>query len=168
VGSIPAADTIFNRECDPMRVIVDTHQSCDYHHRGEGQFADWEERYSFSVIGARLADEDERTGSSSEGYKLPEGSSQAHVIWMSYDTGDSFGRAHGHGCILAVFADRKLAEKTLAEIEERCDDYSIEYTDDFGRRIKLHNPGAGYFEHVNSLNLETYTLSEAPIRRTFC
>lgn len=147
-----------------MRVIVDYQERCTHSEREPVQFGSWEETYDFDLLGVRVADEDEPTRYGQEGYLLPDGSTEAHVVWMQYSDGDSFGRAEGKGAIIGVWADRKLAEAALKTVHEKKDDFSIQVTDDFGREITLSNPGAGYFEHIDSINLDTYSLGSAPIR----
>lgn len=152
-----------------MRIIVTEEEICTSRYHSGEQFGDWEEHYSYDVVSARVANDDAGNSYGEEGYMIPDGSTEVHVIYMIYDTGDSFGSAYGRGAILGAFGNREVAEKALEEIEKQAklDKYSIEVEDDFKRKIKLSNPGAGYFESVNSINLRTFNLKSPNVTIKF-
>lgn len=150
-----------------MRVIVKESAELLDEQRSNQQYGSWSETWQYGIDGVRVDTAADDLGYDEEGYLLPAGSTMAHVLWMTYDTGDSFGNATGKGCILGVFADRKLAEAALAAVEKQIDEFTIKVKDDFGREISISNPGAGYFEHVQTINLDSYSLENASIRRTF-
>ena len=151
-----------------MRVIVKTSRQCTHSYHSGEQYGDWSESYSSSVESVRIADKDDDCGYNEDGYLIADGSTDAHVISVTYSSGDSFGSSSGNIDVLAVFGNRAKAEACLQILKEKIkDDYSIPVTDDFDREIKVYNPAAGYFESVESLDLETFNLANPNVRITF-
>jgi hypothetical protein len=85
------------------------------------------------------------------------------VLYMTYDTGDSFGRAYGKGEIIWVFKDPDLATKARlkweAENNKRDPEFSIEFEVDGGQTVKQGNPAAGYFENVGNIDVGTFLVN---------
>lgn len=150
-----------------MRVIVTEEETCEYARRSREKFGNWEERYSYDITGVRIATDDEKTCYGEEGFLVPDGTKRVYVIYMTYNTGDSFGNAYGRGAILGAFGNRNVAEKALKEIEKQKEKYSIEVVDDFGKPIKIGNPGAGYFETVTGIHLSSYDLDDVNLSIKF-
>lgn len=141
-----------------MRVSAELNSYVAHSYSGEGSFADWSESYTTTLGTVRTLGEDEDVLYPADGYKIPDGSEYAYVLWIEYGTGDSFGSADGCGSILGVFGSREVANKAKAEFEKCSCEFSIEISDDFDRKIKMSNPAAGYFEHVESVHLDEVKL----------
>lgn len=141
-----------------MRVIIDYNLSLDNSYHDGKQFGDWRDDYSFEIVCARKAADDEPTPYGSEGFIIPDEFEEVHVLWIRYSDGDSFGRAEGKGAIVGAFGDIGVANEAMKRLRAQEDDYTIEVKDDLGRQISMHNPGAGYFESIDSFNLETFSL----------
>ena len=88
-----------------------------------------------------------------------EAGTPVHVLWMTYSNGDSFGHGSGYGEILWVFEDADVARHALKAWQDNSEQYSITIKDETGRDIMLSNPGSGYFESVDSLQVDTFLLS---------
>lgn len=141
-----------------MRVIISTHLYCSYNEHSGEQFGSWEESWDFSVTGARIAKDDENTRYNEDGFKVPDGTTEVHVLSMHYSEGDSFGRAEGKGIVVGCWADIEKAKMAEEELRKNMNEYMIETIDDFDRIIKISNPGAGYFDSVDLIQLETFIL----------
>lgn len=139
-----------------MRIIVKEHSSCDYSYRSPEQYGDWEERNDYYIDAVFTADKDYKTSSYEEGFLIPDDSQYAYVIHMVYDTGDSFGRSYGHGVILGVFGNKEVADEALEQFHNQKKEWTFKIKDDNGNEISIHNPGAGYFEHIQYIELNTY------------
>lgn len=82
-----------------------------------------------------------------------------YVLWADYDTGDSFGRYCNQLELIDVFQTYAAADKARKELEELGEEcYSREYTRDDGAIISIHIPWAGYFESLNSINIDSVKL----------
>ena len=103
--------------------------------------------------------EDERRPYSSEVFTVPEGTEQVYVVYMIYSTGDSFGHSTGNIDIIHVTAREDAAHALAEKITKNPDEYSIEFVDDFARPIKISNRGAGYFERIDYVAVDCYSIS---------
>lgn len=139
---------------DALRVVVSSEERCtDRYHSGE-RYGDWSESYDFSITGAKVVDENYETRYEEDGFRIPAGCTQVYILYMTYSTGDTFGSASGKGEVLYAFGSREVAQAALDAVNENKNDFSIEFKDDFGREVKVYNPGAGYFEHIYNIDLE--------------
>lgn len=147
-----------------MRVTVEYDQYCteDYH-SGE-QFGDWRTSYSCSVTGVRVLGEDEKSGYHGETFLLPDDATTAYVVYMIYSTGDSFGHSDGNIDILHCTASSEKAHELAKKITENSNEYTIKFTDDFDREVSIHNNGAGYFESIDYIEVESFDLNGSPRR----
>ena len=78
---------------------------------------------------------------------------KVYVLVMTYSTGDSFGSSTGHKEVLWVFKDLEVAKDARKEVHDQDQDYDINFVTDGGKIIKLSNPAAGYFEHLEDLEV---------------
>lgn len=147
-----------------MELFVQYNEICTHSYREDKQYGDWVEQYDYEVKGisissrgrwSGLAYDEERINVSFEA----EAGTPLHILWMTYGSGDSFGRGDGYGEILWIFKDADVARRALETFRANAEQYSIPVKDDAGNAVTLHNPGSGYFESVNSLQVDTFILS---------
>lgn len=150
-----------------MRICVTYEELCTgSYHSGE-RYGDWSESYSSSVTGAYRIGDDEKTPYDSETFIVPDDATEVFVVYMIYDTGDSFGRADGKISIIHCTSNEEAADKLAKMITEKPDEYTIKFTDDFGREISLYNEGAGYFEHISYVGVERFSVGTGKSQRKY-
>lgn len=150
-----------------MRICVTYDELCtDSYHSGE-RYGDWGESYTSSVTGAYQLTEDENGPYSSENFLLPDGTTEVFVVYMIYDTGDSFGRADGKISIIHCTASEEAADRLAKQITENSDAYTIKFVDDFGRDISLYNAGAGYFESISYVGIEQFSVGSGKSKNRY-
>ena len=107
------------------------------------------------------------------------------VVCAQYSTGDSFGHDDGQGFeVVGVYRNRKVADENVARIEKHYDidrrlersyppmaakerkelmkkhnSFSVDLKTDDGRVHQIHVPWTGYFESLDWVRAETFTLS---------
>lgn len=147
-----------------MRVSVEYDQYCteDYH-SGE-QFGVWRTSFNSSVTGVRVLDDDENSVYNSETFLLPDDTTTAYVVYMIYGSGDSFGHSSGNIDIIHCTASSDKAHALAKMITDNPNEYSIKFTDDFDREISIYNNGAGYFEHIDYVEVLSFDLNGQPRR----
>ena len=139
---------------DALRVVVESEECCTHsHHTGE-QFGDWSASYDFEILGARVVDENYTTKYTEDGFRVPAGCTQVYILYMRYSSGDTFGNSDGHGEVLYAFGSREVAQAALDAVNANKENFSVEFKDDFGREVKVSNPGAGYFEHIYNVGIK--------------
>lgn len=147
-----------------MRVAVEYEQRCTHDYHSGEQYGDWQTDYSSSVVGVRVLEEDEKAEYHSETFLLPDDTTTAYVVYMIYSTGDSFGHSDGNIDIIHCTASSEKAHELAKKITDNSNEYSIKFTDDFGREISIDNRGAGYFEHIDYVEVVGYTIGHSPRR----
>jgi len=150
-----------------MRICVTYEELCTDSYRSGEQYGDWSESYSSSVTGAYRIGDDEKTPYDSETFIVPDDATEVFVVYMIYDTGDSFGRADGKISIIHCTSNEEAADKLAKMITEKPDEYTIKFTDDFGREISLYNEGAGYFEHISYVGVERFAVGTGKSQRRY-
>ena len=146
-----------------MELFVQYEQTCDESHRSDEQWGDWYESNTFTVRGVSVSTRDRWNEEKfAVGFDVKPGEA-VFVLYMIYSTGDTFGRAEGCGEVLWVFKDPDTAREALRlwreENDKRDPEYSVKFKDETGRVIQLSNPGAGYFENVSTIDLETFLVN---------
>lgn len=141
-----------------IKVLVEYDERCTHSEREPVQYGSWEEQYSSSITNVRRVSDDEDRPYRSDVFVVPEGTEQVYVIYMIYSTGDSFGRSEGNMDIIHVTANEDAAHALADKITKNPDEYSIEFVDDFGRPIKISNRGAGYFERIDYVAVDCYSI----------
>lgn len=147
---------------------VKTKLAMTENYRGTGSWPSWRESSETTIKGvervmASEADEYENIFDAD----APEGS-VAYVLSITYNSGDSFGCAHGKHCVLGVFTD-KVQAKTAKGIVESCFDefndssdyqFTFKTTDHNGKvtQTTVNNPAAGFFENKTSIDLEGFVI----------
>jgi hypothetical protein len=147
-----------------MEIFVQYESICTHSYREDRAYGDWSEEYDFDVKGVSISSRGRWSGLAYDEDKMHvgfevEAGTPVHVLWMTYGTGDSFGHGDGYGEILWVFKDANVANVALETWRKYGEQYSITIKDDNGREITLSNPGSGYFESINSLQVDTFLLS---------
>ena len=141
-----------------MRVLVQSSTTC-YHDEHDGQkYGSWSRHSSFTVDLAYKAGDNDKEPYGVEGFLIPDDSTHAYVLSMTYSTGDSFGTASGEGCVLGCFGSVEAADAAKKAVEENEDNYTINIVDELGRAIKISNPAAGYFETVETVTIQAFAL----------
>ena len=147
-----------------MEMFVQYTSNCTHSYREPVEYGDWAEEYDFTVNGATASSRGRWGGLAHDEEKFnvafdAEVDDTVYVLWMTYSTGDSFGHGQGYGEILWVFKDEEVAKKALRQVQEKMEDYAIDFVDDAGNVIEFSNPGSGYFENVDSLTISEFKLS---------
>ena len=150
-----------------MRICVEYSEVCTHSEREPEQWGSWSESYDSSVTDAYQIGDDERAPYGSETFVVPDGASEVFVVYMIYSTGDSFGHADGKIDIIHCIASEEAADKLAKYITENPGEYSIKFTDDFDREISLYNPGAGYFERINYVSVEKFSVGSGKSKRRY-
>lgn len=143
-------------------LFVQYTQHCISSHRDPEPFGDWREEYDFSVNGVSLTSRSRYCDETiTVGVEIKAGE-PVFVLYMTYSSGDSFGRAYGKGEVLWVFKDPALAMKAKKQWENDAEEeskYSVEFEVDGGQTIKLSNPASGYFENVGHIDVSTFLVN---------
>lgn len=141
-----------------MKIRVKSSEYCIHSEREEEQYGSWSEDYDFSIDKVSVVKEDYKSSYDEDVYAISDDATTAYVIVMRYSTGDSFGHADGKGEVIHAFGDRFVAETALERIEKQKDEWTFTFKDDFGREISYSNCGAGYFESIWSIDIETFAI----------
>jgi hypothetical protein len=121
------------------------------------EYGDWSEEWSCRVDGVSLSPN--RPGKDIEAVDMSvpvNVGDEVFVLYMVYDTGDSFGSAVGKLEVLYVFKDKELAKTAKETVSASENETTLEFVVDNGKTLKLSNPGAGYFEHINDVDFEGF------------
>lgn len=146
-----------------MELFVQYHEHCTHSYREDKEWGEWRESYDFGIDGVSLTSRD-RWNEEKLGCLIDVKAGDAvFVLYMTYDTGDTFGRADGKGEVIWVFRDPTLAMVAKAkwelENEKRDPEFSIEFEVDGGEKVTQSNPAAGYFENVGYISVETFLVN---------
>ena len=142
-----------------MKILVSYCSGCTHSDNSDEMYGAWSAVYDFDITSVyRIDDDKDETSYNADAFLIADDSATAYVIVMRYSTGDSFGSSNGHGEIIHAFGNEEIANKALDSIREQEDNYTITFTDDLGRDISYSNPGAGYFESVDSIEIEKFPI----------
>ena len=150
-----------------MRIRVDYEENCVHSYSEGKQFGDWEERHESRVTEAYQIADDADVPYRSESFVVPDGSAYVYVVYMIYDTGDSFGRAYGKIDILHATISEAEADKLAKQVTADSDSYTIKFKDDFGRDISINNAGAGYFESIQYVGVERFAIGDGVAKKRY-
>lgn len=123
----------------------------------------WHREYDFGIYGVNL----DRNGESIDVDFEAKVGDTVYVLSMTYGTGDSFGNSSGEGEILWVFKDFDVAREAALKVREQQNKFSVVFSDENGNVHQLSNPGAGYFECVESVDITTCIVGENKGRYSF-
>lgn len=82
---------------------------------------------------------------------------KAYAVYMIYSTGDSFHSEDGCIEVMMVNQNFEMVEKNITAIKEANEgdgEWNIKLFTDDGTAVKLSNPAAGYFEHLQYADYE--------------
>lgn len=135
-------------------------RSVDQYGEGDYEYS-WEEHNSYSYYHAYIVTEGYSEVTLFPGEKEAEPGDDIHVVYVSYDTGDSFGREYDRREHLWAFTDKKkamqLAETIYEDAKQNPDyDYKNRPLNFEGAPINT-NTWKGYFEHFNNADIVTLT-----------
>lgn len=148
-------------------ICVEYAEVCTYSEREPVQYGSWEECYDSNITEVYTIDADEHGPYCSEVFTVPDDATEVYVVYMIYDTGDSFGRAYGKIDLIHCTASEEAADALAKKITENSEEFLIEYVDDFGREISIHNNGAGYFQHIRYVGVEKFAVDGKSKRRYY-
>jgi hypothetical protein len=145
-----------------MRVCIIYNEYLESYYYSEEEFGDWEEVYSSDVECVVRLDDNEPAPycRKSETFLIPDGYEYVYVVYINYNTGDSFGRAYGKISIIHCTVSEESAYALAEKIKENPETYTIEFVDDFGRNISLYNEASGYFERINNIHVEKFYIQD--------
>lgn len=146
-----------------MELFVQYTQVCVENEPAKEEYGDWYAAYDFTVksVSTGSFNGKYRDSVSEEQFEVDFEVNPGDTLWvlsMTYSSGDSFGRSDGNGEVLWVFKDRKLAETAGDALYDHQDDWEIEFEVESGKKIKMSNPAAGYFENIGTLRVEPFVL----------
>ena len=150
-----------------MRIRVDYEETCVHSYSEGVQYGDWEERHESRVTEAYQIADDADVPYRSESFVIPDGAEYVYVVYMIYDTGDSFGRAYGKIDILHATISEAEADKLAKHVTKHSEEYTIKFKDDFGREISINNAGAGYFEDIQYVGVERFAIGSGVARKRY-
>lgn len=154
-----------------MMIYVITEQLCRNSEYSDELYGDWYRSMDCRVLGVSLEKPRVDYDQEYDAFELGECEVNAgdviNVITMHYSTGDSFGREDG--CMEVIWATPSLSEATniVKAVREHQDEFSIKFTLENGKEIQLSNPGAGYFESVDYIEVEGFTVNGPGIKMRF-
>lgn len=154
-----------------MKIYVITMQQCTHSEYSDEPYGDWYRSMDCSVLGVSL--EKPRVGVDEEydefelGDCAIEPGDMIYVITMHYSTGDSFGREDG--CMEVMWATPSIteAEGIGRAIREQESAFSVKFTLESGKTIEMSNPGAGYFESIDCIEVEGFAVREQTVKMRF-
>lgn len=114
----------------------------------------------WTVEGVRLVEAD---GQKVLGADFPvEVGDNVHVVYAVYSTGDTFGSDEGAYLeFISAHKNYEVAQRNLREVEKgkhERESYSMVIEFDSGAKVSRHCPWDGYFESLDYVRLETFTV----------
>lgn len=146
-----------------MELFVQYETICTHDYHEGVQYGEWEEDWDFSVKGVITSSRGQWSGlaHSEEKFNVSfeaKSGDTVHVLYMIYSQGDSFGRGRGYNEIIWVFNDFETAHQAQKDILDKKESWTINFQDEAGNKIEFSNPGAGYFEYVQRVEVESFVL----------
>lgn len=148
-----------------MKIYVHYESYCEDSDREGGEQGRWEEHWFFDIYDVSTIPSNKHDNEQFDLDAEFKRGDIAHVLYATWDSGDSYGHSRGHGEVLWVFKDRLLAEEALKRWQYACDVHGdwrhgnkqqfASFRVDGGEIRKMGNPVFGYFEHLNTLALKT-------------
>lgn len=146
-----------------MELFVQYNSICTHDYHSGEEYGDWETDYDFTVQGVVKNSRGRWSGLAHDEELFnvcfdAESGDTLYVLWMTYRTGDSFGSSSGNGEIVWVFKDQHRAHEARRAILEDQDQFTIAFKDDDNNEIEFTNPGSGYFESIQQLEVSEFIL----------
>jgi len=127
------------------------------------QYGDWYKNNEFVVYGVSLSSMNAwgKLGNQEQEFEVDYdcvAGDKVYVLAMWYSTGDSFGHEDNNEEIIWVFKNESVANAAYNEWTKACDkqnteSYSVALHLDNGQVVDFSNPAAGYFEHLQDLQV---------------
>jgi len=144
-------------------VFVEASSTVLSHKRAKKQFGSWSSEREFGVVGVTLNKDAYFSPHLFEvPYEVNVGD-KIFVLSMTYSSGDSFGTSRGNGDIIAIFKDQNLATEAAQEIRKDEDARDFEFTMEDGTKQKFHNSAYGYFEHITTVSVQGFIVSDSDL-----
>ena len=85
-----------------------------------------------------------------------------YLVYVIYDTGDSFGRDDGQIEFVGLYQDRSVAEENKRRIDknEKVDSFSVKLVTEDDEEFDCHTPWKGYFECFHGASIEEVLLHD--------
>lgn len=146
-----------------MELFVQYENYCTHSFREDVEYGDWEEEWEFYPRGVVASSRGQWSGlaHSEEKFNVSfdaKPGDTVHVLYMIYGQGDSFGHGRGYNEIIWVFKDLAVAQQAQKNILDKQEAYTINFEEDSGITVAFSNPGSGYFEHVQRVEIESFEL----------
>ncbi len=132
---------------------------CDYEDRDLDSDNTWDrlnEYYSHEIHGFNIVNE-RQSRDFCINYK-PVPHKPYYLLYAVYSTGDSFHREEGLHEYLDLYENREDAEKAKKEIFDQRKSSSITYTSSCGKELTFGSPWYGYFDFLDSTEIEEVRL----------
>ena len=142
-----------------MKIYVKTNLVCTHEESEDKEFGHWNQDYDFNIEGVYT----EKKESYLEEFDLQvQKGSKVYGLVLRYSDGDSFGSATGKGELVWLFSEYEFAERVYHEYMNSIKDDSIylmlEVDDKQFKRTKMGNIVNGYFEALEGLEIQEYTV----------
>lgn len=140
------------------KLIVEYIQHMIRSYRDPEEYGSWGAEYESYIYRARINVGQDQCSYNYERFDIGQEvkpGEVVYVLYMIYSDGDSFGRARGKIEVLWVFKDASAAFEAKKNVEKYKKEYSIKIKTEVGTEITLSNPGSGYFERVDSVDIKT-------------
>lgn len=129
----------------------------DFREKG-GRYTKWSQAHDSSIVNVMRG----RDPSGDEDSFLIEGdATEAHVLSVTFESGDSFGGSKGQIGVIHVFGNMARAEAAKAIYEASKEQSNFMFEDDFGRSVRMSDPaGCGEVYVIReSVDITSYPLA---------
>lgn len=140
-------------------LYVSTQTYCTHSEYSDEPYGDWSASYVFNVKGLSLNKPRTDYEKFNTCFDVKEGDT-VYVLYMIYAEGNSFGGSSGNGEVLWVFKDLDVAKEAKKALEDQGESFSVVFYNELGEKATMSNPGAGYFESVEDIQLESFVVGE--------
>ena len=83
-----------------------------------------------------------------------------HLVVVRYSSGDTFGSTYGNWTVIGVFTNHEDARKEEKDIRNNTGKWATEYKNNTGKWATEYKPWEGYFERFESVEIDTFELSD--------
>ena len=126
-------------------------------HHSDEKYGEWHENYSSRITEVVKVNKDEKSSYNSDIFPIKADSKVVYVVYMIYNSGDSFGVSEGNIDIIHCTSDLEAA-KNLALSVRNSNDYLIKLKNEFDEDVSICNQAYGYFESIESLCVEAFSI----------
>lgn len=140
-------------------LYVTTRSQCVHSESSDEPYGEWSASYIFEVSGVHLEQVNGGYEKFNTCFDVVNGDT-VYVLSMVYGEGDSFGHSSGNGEALWVFKDFEVAKNAAQTLKEQESSYSVSFLNENGEKATMSNPGSGYFECVEEIRLESFTVGQ--------